>query len=61
MQQQLFFQIFDKALTRRFDAIINFDRYSKEDLIEVGWFYFSSYIKKILRVLQKTLDCLEKY
>lgn len=27
---------FDKALTRRFDAVINFSRYSKEDLIRSG-------------------------
>jgi SpoVK/Ycf46/Vps4 family AAA+-type ATPase len=27
---------FDKALLRRFDSIINFDRYSKEELIEVA-------------------------
>lgn len=36
---------FDKALIRRFDAIINFDRYSKEDLMEVAEHYFSSFIK----------------
>lgn len=36
---------FDKALIRRFDAIINFNRYSKEDLIEVAENYFSSFIK----------------
>jgi len=27
---------FDKALVRRFDAIINFDKYSNEDLVEVA-------------------------
>ena len=31
---------FDKALIRRFDAIINFNRYTKQDLIEVGENYF---------------------
>lgn len=36
----------DKALARRFDAIINFNRYSKDDLIEVAEQYFSSFIKK---------------
>ncbi len=30
------FEKFDKALTRRFDSVINFDKYSKEDLISVG-------------------------
>lgn len=48
------FSKFDKALTRRFDAIINFDRYSKEDLIEVGEFYFSSYIKNFKGVAKDT-------
>jgi SpoVK/Ycf46/Vps4 family AAA+-type ATPase len=52
---------FDKALTRRFDAVINFNRYSKEDLIEVAEFYFSSFIKnfksvsKDLRLFKKIL------
>ena len=26
----------DKALSRRFDVVVNFDRYSKEDLAEIG-------------------------
>lgn len=30
------FDKFDKAITRRFDSIINFNRYSKTDLIEIG-------------------------
>lgn len=30
------FNAFDKALTRRFDAIIDFNRYTREDLIEVA-------------------------
>lgn len=41
------FSGFDKALIRRFDAIINFNRYSREDLIEVAEFFFSSYSRKI--------------
>lgn len=55
------FSKFDKALTRRFDAIISFDRYTKEDLIEVGEFYFSSYVKNFkgiardIRLLRKIL------
>ena len=36
---------FDKALIRRFDAVINFNRYSKEDLLEVAEYYFVSFIK----------------
>lgn len=36
---------FDKALTRRFDAVINFNRYSNDDLTEVAEYYFSSFIR----------------
>ncbi len=39
------FTNFDKALVRRFDAVISFDRYSKDDLIEVAEYYFSFFIK----------------
>lgn len=52
---------FDKALIRRFDAIINFNRYSKEDLAEVAEYYFASFIKnfkgipKDTRLLKKIL------
>ncbi len=45
---------FDKALTRRFDAVINFNRYSKEDLIEVAEYYFSSYIKNFKNISKDT-------
>ncbi len=52
---------FDKALSRRFDAIINFNRYSRDDLIEVAEFYFSSFsknfknISKDIRLFRKIL------
>ena len=51
----------DKALIRRFDASINFDRYTKDDLIEVGENYISVYIKnfqnisKDIRLFKKIL------
>lgn len=45
---------FDKALTRRFDAVINFNRYSKEDLIEVAEYYFSSFIKNFKSISKDT-------
>lgn len=45
---------FDKALTRRFDAVINFNRYSKEDLIEVAEYYFSSFIKNFKDISKDT-------
>ena len=56
------FSHFDKALIRRFDAVINFNRYSKEDLIEVGEYYLSSFIKnfknaaKDMRLFKKILS-----
>ncbi|WP_211656312.1 ATP-binding protein [Planococcus alpniumensis] len=52
---------FDKALSRRFDAVINFNRYDKEDLIEVAEFYFSAFVKnfkgisKDVRLFKKIL------
>lgn len=45
---------FDKALTRRFDAVINFNRYSKEDLVEVAEYYFSSFIKNFKGISKDT-------
>lgn len=52
---------FDKALIRRFDSVINFDRYNKEDLIEISEHYFNQYskqfkdISKDLRLFKKIL------
>ncbi|MGB4589420.1 MAG: ATP-binding protein [Clostridiaceae bacterium] len=53
---------FDKALIRRFDAVINFNRYSQKDLIEVAEYYFSAFIKnfksasKDTRLFKKILN-----
>lgn len=46
------FESFDKALTRRFDAIVSFDRYSKEDLIEIADAMLTSGIKKAVNSSQ---------
>lgn len=60
------FSNFDKALLRRFDAVINFNRYSKEDLIEVAEIYFSSFIKnfkgisKDIRLFRKILTVAQE-
>lgn len=48
------FSNFDKALIRRFDAVINFDRYSKNDLIEVAEYYFSAFIKNFKGISKDT-------
>ena len=45
---------FDKALVRRFDAVINFNRYSQEDLIEVAEYYFSLFIKNFKGISKDT-------
>ena len=37
---------FDKALSRRFDSIINFNRYNNEDLIEIAEIILNSLLKK---------------
>lgn len=41
------FEIFDKALTRRFDSVINFNRYSREDLLEVAETILNNYLDKV--------------
>ena len=58
------FESFDKALLRRFDAIVSFDRYSKEDLVEIADAMLTSGIKKAvnssqdLRLFHKILNRL---
>ncbi len=57
---------FDKALARRFDAVINFNRYTDKDLIEVAEYYFSLFIKnfkgisKDTRLFRKILKAAKK-
>lgn len=48
------FSHFDKALVRRFDAVINFNRYSKDDLIEVAEYYFSSFVRNFKGISKDT-------
>ena len=40
------YKSFDKALIRRFDSVINFNRYTKEDLIEVAESILNEYLAK---------------
>lgn len=40
------YEKFDKALTRRFDSVINFNRYEKEDLVEIAEIILNSLLKK---------------
>lgn len=50
---------FDKALVRRFDATIDFNRYTKDDLIEIGEHYFNLYIKNFKKV-NKDIELFKK-
>ena len=60
------FGSFDKAIIRRFDATVSFDRYSDEDLIDIADILLSSTLKKNanskqdLRLFHKILKNLEK-
>lgn len=57
---------FDKALTRRFDATVSFDRYSREDLIEIADSMLAANLKKAgklkqdIRLFNKILRNLSK-
>jgi len=44
------FKMFDKALVRRFDAVVNFDKYSKSDLLEVALSIANSFLDKYKHV-----------
>lgn len=56
---------FDKALTRRFDTIINFNRYSRDELIEVAESILNDYLGKFkfagrnVRLFKKILSMLD--
>ena len=60
------YKSFDKALIRRFDSIINFNSYSKEDLIEVAEVIMNEFLKKYkisnknTKLFKKILNCSEK-
>lgn len=57
---------FDKALLRRFDARISFNRYSRDDLIEIYCSILQDYIKKTdnvkadMRLFKKILNASKK-
>ena len=59
------FDYFDKAIIRRFDAVVSFNRYSKEDLIDIADAMLSSTLKKSanskqdMRLFNKILKNLE--
>lgn len=60
------YKSFDKALIRRFDSIINFNRYSKEELIEISETILNEYLLKFtsvskdIKLFRKILSIPEK-
>lgn len=50
---------FDKALIRRFDAIIDFNRYSRDDLINVSEIFLNHYLAKF-KISNKNLSLFKK-
>ena len=53
------FQYFDKALIRRFDAVIDFDRYTDEDLLEIGKNFVDRYMKEF-HLMNKDIKLFKK-
>ncbi|TLS73391.1 AAA family ATPase [Aliarcobacter thereius] len=59
------YKAFDKALTRRFDAIIDFSNYTNQDLIEVGETILSDMLQKFkyagrnMRLFKKILESMD--
>lgn len=59
------FRSFDKALIRRFDSIIDFSQYTKEDLIEIGEIILNNLLNKFkfagrnMRLFKKILNLLD--
>ena len=53
------YEHFDKALTRRFDALINFDRYTQSDLLEIGQSILNRYLDKV-KICKKNNRLLKK-
>lgn len=54
----------DKALIRRFDAVVHFDRYSREDLLDVSEAILNEYLPKFekagrdIKLFRKIMDLL---
>ena len=54
----------DKALVRRFDAVVHFDRYSREDLLDVSESILNEYLPRFekagrdIKLFRKIMDLL---
>lgn len=59
------FQFFDTALTRRFDFIIDFNRYTQEDLLEISEVLLNTFLHKFkcngrnVRLFRKIINLME--
>lgn len=59
------FEHFDKALIRRFDSVIDFNRYSKEDLLEIAEVLMNNFLNKFscvgrnVRLFRKIIRLLD--
>lgn len=59
------YKSFDRALIRRFDSVINFNRYSKQDLIEVSESILNEYFTKFgnvakdVRLFRKIISLMD--
>lgn len=60
------YKSFDKALIRRFDSVINFNDYNKDDLVEVAEVILNDFLKKFkiedknIKLFRKILSCADK-
>lgn len=60
------FENFDKALIRRFDSVIDFNRYEREDLIEIAESILNSLLKKFkssgrnMKLFKKILENMDE-
>ena len=59
------YESFDKALVRRFDSVINFNRYEKEDLIEISEYLLNEALDKFkfagrnVKLFRKIMNMME--
>src|SRR5699024_6402887 len=60
------FEKFDKALIRRFDSVIDFNRYEEEDLVEIAEVILNSQLKRFknasrnIRLFKKIIKNMDK-
>lgn len=60
------FNSFDKALIRRFDSVIDFNRYSREDLLEISESILNELLRKFkfagrnMRLFKKIINLMEQ-